>query len=238
MDSNSNKARRIEVKRICLFAIAFVLVFCMFGCKSEEQKEKETLDELIVSMEENENKKEVFKLFRSFDGNDNAQTYIINNVSEETFEFTYKNGALISGVEHILDLMKRVGWSNFPISKIEQITMQYIDSYYKAVEKKEKFSTEYGNDTDFPGELKSLFEISKEDKERELEKRIETSALSALRSQLKDPKSLEVLSCRVSARIDDDGKYTANVLISYTATNSFGGRIKDSFIKEYSGTYE
>lgn len=65
-----------------------------------------------------------------------------------------------------------------------------------------------------------------------------TKCAEALRLGLKDPDSLKILSAYAGpgGTMPDGQPYTKSVIITYTATNSYGGRVKEFQICNFSGS--
>lgn len=207
------------------------------------ERDVETVDNLrdeFLELYDGANYDEVIELLNTVD--DNHIGILLHDKITDADEDKETVEAYISEPEKYLDMLSTIGWDKLDWDYERYETFSHIlvsntGYVYKAtgvnpLKKRFKIITEYDDFSKLPVELQESIKFDDDDfntfkrlwtKERENE--AVKNAETVLKFQLKDPNSLQIIN--TSSEYREDGK--VDVVLYYSATNSFGGRVSNVY---------
>lgn len=207
------------------------------------QRDVESVDNLrdeFLELYDSENYGEIIELLNTVD--DNHIGILLHDQITDADKDEGTVEAYISEPEKYLDMLTTIGWNELGWNYERYQTFSCIlvsntGYVFKAtgvnpLKKRFKIITEYDDFSKLPVELQESIKFDDtdfntfkglwtEDCEAEAVKNAET----VLKFQLKDPSSLQIIN--TSSEYREDGK--VDVVLYYSATNSFGGRVSNVY---------
>lgn len=207
------------------------------------EKDVETVDNLrdeFVELYDGANYDEVIELLNTVD--DNHIGILLHDKITNADEDEGTVEAYISEPEKWLDMLTTIGWDKIDwnyekyqtFSSILVSNTGYVfkETGVNPLKKRFKIITEYDNFSRLPVELQKSIKFNDEDFNtfkrlwtKECENEAVKNAETVLKYQLKDPNSLQIIN--TSSEYREDGK--VDVVLYYSATNSFGGRVSNVY---------
>lgn len=173
--------------------------------------------------------------------------FILVNLDDTAVENLYKwhNSWRCDYIFIVIEDVFSVGVEKVSVSKIQTLLFWYMDSR-KMDGGKINAAVEHINELYENGAYEELEQyiydirsgkIYSGDPRKDIEDFLLTRAEGAIISRLKDPDSYKRTSYSCNVNLDEtSGKFDAKITVTYTATNSFGGRVTDTYSLSYDGT--
>ena len=220
---------------ILIFAVALLLCACGGSKYGKIVKEISSSDG-------------AYDVWNQYKDDEKAASYILKNISPDDVSklITESNSLYGYSMSHtsdmadILKIMEQNGFENFQ----KDVVLRALNIYLPTTPGYDEQSLSSLSDLEGSAFYSAVNEIfggasEKEDAENLLLTEAFKRAESKLKNQLKNPRSYKRDSIMGSeVQYDPEtGEYTAIIVIKYTATNSFGAEVQDTFTYSESGTY-
>lgn len=234
------------MKRTALLLLFIYLFFSLCACGSNtKQKSNPEYDAVIKEIQASQGAYDIWKKYKD---NSDAMTYILSRItaSDVVKLMEEKNSLYGYSISHtseigkLIEIMASSGFENYPKDVILKALSIYLPTT-PGFDKDSLSALSSLDDKEFYSRASQLFNgaSEKEDAESLLLTEAYKRAETKLKNGLKNPSSYK-MSSLMGSKVDYDpktGEYAATIVITYTATNSFGGTVQDTYTYYETGTY-
>ena len=233
------------MKKYVVMIIACLTMCFLCACGGNDGLDKETRQKYDAIINDIENSKGAYNVWKEIKKDEIAAKYILMNVSDGSFtKFMIEDMSLYGGMHYspsvmgeVLEIVINTGVEHFSKEKI----LSGINAYATAVGGVDTAELEHLSGKEFyePAETYIKNMIGVKDAESLLLTEAIKRAERRIKDNLKDPSSYKRIGLTPeNIKYDaSTGKYSFTFVITYSATNSFGGTVTDDYKYTETGTY-